>query len=89
MKVCHFCGNINFKKIKVTYSYKHQGKYLFINNVPCEQREYCGEQYFSAKVLKQIENEFNNIYLQGKKVHKEIIVPIENYKEFASSSYLE
>lgn len=83
MKVCHFCGNTNFKKINVEYTYKHNNKYLFINNVPCEQCEYCGEQYFEAKVLKQIENEFDNIYFQNKKVNKKIRVPVENFSEFA------
>ncbi len=83
MKICHFCGNINFKKTTVEYTYKLNEKYLLIDNVPCEQCEYCGEQYFEAKILMQIEKEFNNIYSNGKKINKKIIVPVENYLEFA------
>lgn len=36
-KVCSFCGNTNFKEKSVQYIYKHNGYYLFVNNVPCEE----------------------------------------------------
>ena len=58
-KICSFCGNGNFRNKEVQYIYKHDGKYLIVNNVPCEECEYCGEQYFKAKALKKIEADFN------------------------------
>ena len=79
MKKCNFCGNVNFSKKKVQYLYKHDGKYFLVNNVPCEQCEYCGEQYFDASVLKKIESEFKNIYLSGKKASSEMNVPVEDF----------
>ena len=61
-KVCSFCGNKNFKIKKVQYVYKHDDKFLIVNDVPCEECEYCGEQYFKADVLKKIEKDFMEIY---------------------------
>lgn len=85
MKVCHFCGNKNFKNAKVQYTYKHNDKHLIVDDVPCEQCEYCGEQYFKASVLKQIEKEFNAIYLHGKKVKKELTIPLTQFFEIQGS----
>ena len=86
MKVCHFCGNKNFKNTKVQYTYKHNENFLIVNDVPCEKCEYCGEQYFKGSVLKQIEKEFNSIHSHGKKVKKELIVPLEQYCNIKSSN---
>ncbi len=80
-KVCHFCGNRNFKNSKVQYIYKHSDRFLIVNDVPCLQCEYCGEQYFAGNVLEKIEKEFNEIYSLGKKVKMEIPVPVEQYAE--------
>lgn len=86
MKVCHFCGNKNFKSTKTQYTYKKNDKFLMVDDVPCEQCEYCGEQYFKGSVLKQIETEFNFIHLHGKKVKKEITIPVEPFYEIQLSS---
>ena len=51
------------------------GLYLFNN-----------AQYFKGSVLKQIEEEFNSIHSHGKKVKKELIVPLERYCEIQSSN---
>ena len=55
---CHFCGNKNFKEARVQYIYRHNNQFLIVNDVPCEQCEYCGEEYFEGKMLTQIEKEF-------------------------------
>ena len=80
---CHFCGNTNFKETTVKYTYSQNDKYLIVDNVPCKQCEYCGEQYFKAKVLKTIEREFNEVHLHGKVVRHEIRVPMEEFNEIA------
>ena len=80
-KKCHFCGNTDFKKTTVKYTYTHDDKYLMVDDVPCKKCSYCGEEYFKADVLKTIENEFNEIYFHGKIVSHEVIIPIEQYKE--------
>ena len=52
-----------------------------VNNVPCEECEYCGEQYFKGVDLEKIETDFRAIYSSGKKVKREVAVPIEEFAE--------
>lgn len=52
-----------------------------VNNVPSEECEYCGEQYFKANVLKKIEKDFNDIYFAGKKAKNQVGVPVEEFAE--------
>ena len=78
---CNFCGNKNISKKDVQYVYKHDYKFFVVNNVPCEECEYCGEQYFEALVLKKIESEFKKIHGTGKKATREIQVPVEEFIE--------
>jgi YgiT-type zinc finger domain-containing protein len=75
---CNFCGNKNFKEKNVQYIYKHNGAFMLVNNVPCEECTFCGEQYFKAAVLKKIEKDFNAIQA-GKKTSTEIMVPVEEF----------
>lgn len=80
-KACNFCGNTNFKIKQVQYIYRHNNQFLIVNDVPCEECEYCGEQYFEASVLKRIEKDFMDIYLNGKKSKQLIEVPVEEFAE--------
>jgi YgiT-type zinc finger domain-containing protein len=80
-KVCNFCGNKNFRDKAVQYIYRYAGQFLMVNNVPCEVCEYCGEQYFRGTDLEKIEADFKAIYSSGKKVKKEIAVPVEEFAE--------
>jgi len=73
MKICHFCGNKNFNKKNVQYTYKHNDKFFIVNDVPCEECEYC------------IEKEFSQIYASGKVPTSEIKVPIENFIEIQNA----
>lgn len=84
-KVCNFCGNKNYRMKKVQYIYRHDDKYLIVNDVPCEECEYCGEQYFKAQSLKKIEADFDKIYISGKKPKKKIQVPIEDFMDIESA----
>lgn len=81
VRICNLCGNKKFEEKLIQYIYRHNEKFLVVNNVPCEECEYCGEQYFKAEVLKKIEKEFNDIYFSGKKVKKEVKVPVEEFVE--------
>ncbi len=78
-KQCNFCGNKNFKMLVTQYIYKHNGKFLIVDNVPCEQCEFCGEQYFKADVLKKIEQDFFDVYSAKKKAQSELLVPVEQF----------
>ena len=81
MNICHFCGNKNFKESKVQYTYRRDNRYIIVDEVPCEQCEFCGEQYFEASVLKNIEIEFDEIYSKGKSIKNKVVVPIEAYTD--------
>lgn len=78
-KVCNFCGNKNFREISTQYIYKHDGKMLIVDGAPCEQCEFCGEQYFCAEVLKKIEHDFSEVYSSRRKAKAQIMVPVEQY----------
>jgi len=80
-KVCNFCGNKNSINRKVQYIYRYDGHFLVVNNVPCEECEYCGERYFKADVLKTIEKEFVKILSTEKKPKKQLKVPVEEFAE--------
>ncbi len=82
-KTCNFCGNKNFRDKQVQYFYKRNNHFLIVNNVPAEECEYCGEQYFKASVLKKIEKDFMNIYSARKKSKKLISIPLEEFAELA------
>ena len=81
MKICHFCGNRNFRVTAIQYTYRNAGKFLIVDDVPCTKCEYCGEAYFKAEVLKVIEKEFNAIYYQGKKAKQKLHVPVERFSQ--------
>lgn len=83
MKVCHFCGNKNFRSRTVQYIYKHDEQFLIVNDVPCEECEFCGEQYFRSSVLKKIEKDFFSIHAGSKKSSFRIEVPVEEFANIA------
>lgn len=83
-KLCNFCGNKNFVEKKVQYIYKHDDQFLVVNNVPCEECSYCGEQYFKAEVLKMIEKSFREIHLFKKKPKKKVMLPVEDFVDLTT-----
>lgn len=80
-KICKFCGNKNFRSKHVQYIYRHNGQFLIVDNVPCEECEYCEEQYLRVHVLKKIERDFIDIYSNSKELKKQIEVPVEEFVE--------
>ncbi|MBF0549168.1 MAG: type II toxin-antitoxin system MqsA family antitoxin [Deltaproteobacteria bacterium] len=80
-KICNFCGNKNFRDKLVQYLYRSEGRFLVVNNVPCEECEYCGEQYFMADVLRKIEKDFCEVYHCSKKAKYEVSLPVEDFAE--------
>ena len=81
MEQCNFCGHKETNTTTTQYTYKRDGKYLIVDNVPCEQCTFCGEAYFEAKVLKKIEAEFEAIHSGRKKAKREVTVPLEGFME--------
>lgn len=81
MKTCNFCGNKNFTVKKAQYIYKSGSRFFVVNEVPCEECDFCGERYYEAATLKKIEHAFEEISRSGKKTSKEINVPVEEFAE--------
>lgn len=79
--VCAFCGNKNLSQKRVRYIYQNNGNYFFVDDVPCMQCDYCGEQYFEAKEIIKIENAFSDIINHKKHTHKKLEIPVENFSE--------
>ncbi|RLF63298.1 MAG: YgiT-type zinc finger domain-containing protein [Thermoplasmata archaeon] len=79
IKICNFCGNKNSNKTVAQYIYRNNGRFMIVDDVPCEQCEYCGEQYFAADVLKKIEEDFTAVYSHKKKATQEIVIPVEQF----------
>ena len=59
--------------------YRHDDKFLIVNDVPCLQCAYCGEQYFEGPILRNIEKKFHEIHVQGHKASQEIHIPVEPF----------
>jgi YgiT-type zinc finger domain-containing protein len=78
MKNCAFCGNKNLNERLTQYVYRHEGEFMIVNNVPCLECEYCGEQYFAAATLKLIEKNFKAIQSHKRKA-KMMRVPVEEF----------
>jgi YgiT-type zinc finger domain-containing protein len=78
MTQCAFCGNKHLKNTLTEYTFRHDGSYAIFHNVPALQCEFCGEKYFEAKILKQIEDEFHAIQ-SGKQPTDKIVVPVEDF----------
>jgi hypothetical protein len=52
---------------------------LIVEDVPCEECEYCGEQYFRADVLRKIEQNFLDLCSRRRKPQSEVSVPVESF----------
>ncbi len=81
MAQCNFCGNQQLVATTTQYTYKRDGQYLIVDDVPCTQCSYCGEAYFEARVLKKIEAEFNAIQSGKKQPKRAVMVPVEGFME--------
>ena len=78
---CVFCGNKNFSEKKVRYIYKHNSDFFIVNGVPCEECNFCGEQYYKGKDIENIEKLFFDIHQNKRLIHKKLEVPVEEYGE--------
>ena len=78
-KKCNFCGNKNFKHKTVQYILRRNNRVFIMDGVPCEECEYCGEQYFNALDLKKIDSRFEKVTTGHKKPYRKIMVPVEQF----------
>ena len=83
---CAFCGHKEPRPCQTQYIYRHDGKFLIVDDVPCRQCTYCGEQYFEGRVLREIEKRFNDLHVQGQKASREIRIPVEHFIDLHQTS---
>ena len=82
---CAFCGHKELQPRQTQYIYRYDGKFLIVDDVPCLQCVYCGEQYFEGHVLRDIEKRFNELYVQGQKASKEVQIPVEHFADLCQA----
>ncbi|MEW5939541.1 MAG: YgiT-type zinc finger protein [Chloroflexota bacterium] len=70
-ETCEYCGGQIVEK-RVTLHRKVKGEYVLIENVPAGVCVECGTRYFTANVLKTIEESVRG----RKQVDREIVVPV-------------
>jgi YgiT-type zinc finger domain-containing protein len=58
--MCFFCKG-DLKQSITTYTITIDNCVIIIKNVPCEECQQCGEQYFSTDVTKKLENIVNKV----------------------------
>jgi YgiT-type zinc finger domain-containing protein len=54
---CVFCGHKHLSNKTTRYIYQKNEQMLVVENVPCQECTFCGEQYFDVLVLQKIEND--------------------------------
>ena len=65
-RTCNFCGNASFRQTKVQYVYEHDVYSLVVDDVPCEQCEYCNEVSFTTDSANMIKRAFVNKHFRMK-----------------------
>jgi YgiT-type zinc finger domain-containing protein len=53
--ICELCGKRGLKSREVTRSYGTGANLLVIENIPAKSCPHCGETYFTAETLHEIE----------------------------------
>ncbi|KFN37756.1 hypothetical protein KN63_08365 [Smithella sp. F21] len=71
---CPFCGGDAVKEI-VTFTYEEENKYIFIEHVPADVCERCGEKMYAPEVT----DELLNIARQQLKPARKIEVPVYEF----------
>lgn len=80
---CAFCGHRHLSAKTTRYIHQQDSELLIVDDVPCLECDYCGEQYFDAAVLKTIETEHTAIVQQGKKPQTVKPVAVESFGTLA------
>ena len=70
-ETCEYCGGEIVEK-RVTLTRKVKGQYVLIENVPAGVCTKCGTRYFSANVLKTVEESVRG----RRRADREIVIPV-------------
>ena len=81
---CAFCGNKHLHAKTTRYIHQQNDELLIVDEVPCTECDFCGEQYFDAAVLKAIEAEHLAILRDQKKPQRIRPVAVETFAELSA-----
>ncbi|MFI3187796.1 MAG: type II toxin-antitoxin system MqsA family antitoxin [Methylococcaceae bacterium] len=76
---CVFCGHKHLSSKSTRYIYQKDQQMLVVDNVPCLECTFCGEQYFDTTVLQKIENDYFAITLQQRQPQRIMQVAVDDY----------
>ncbi len=76
---CSFCGNRNLSAKRTRYIHQQGGEMLIVEDVPCIECDYCGEQYFEIATLKKIEADHAALAEHRKRPSRTLKVAVEDY----------
>jgi YgiT-type zinc finger domain-containing protein len=76
---CVFCGHKHLSNKTTRYIYQKDQQMLVVDNVPCMECTFCGEQYFDAIVLQKIENDYSAIVHQQRQPQRVMNVAVEDF----------
>ena len=77
-ETCAFCGNRHLTR-KTRYLHHQGADMLIVDNVPCVECDFCGEQYFAIDVLKKIEADHEAIAQHRRTPCRTVQVAIEEF----------
>ncbi|MBI3247528.1 MAG: type II toxin-antitoxin system MqsA family antitoxin [Deltaproteobacteria bacterium] len=78
-ETCEHC-NGKLRTKTVTVPYRHKGKLVLIENVPARVCRRCGERYYDATTVEQMEM----IARHKKAAEKTVVVPIRAFTKTAA-----
>lgn len=76
---CSFCGHAHLKPTHTRYIHQQGDELLIVDDVPCLECEFCGEQYFDIDVLKRIEADHADLSAKRKRPGRTLEVAVENF----------
>lgn len=77
---CSFCGHAHLSERHTRYIHQHGEDMLLVENVPCLECEYCGEQYFAIDALKKIEADHAELTAHRKRPSRTLQVAVEEFR---------
>lgn len=81
---CAFCGNTHLTPKTTRYLHQGQNEMLIMEQVPCLECDFCGEQYFDVGVLKRIEEDHREIASHRRQPARYVQVAVETFQTLVS-----
>lgn len=77
---CSFCGHAHLNEQRTRYIHQAGDDMLIVEDVPCLECEYCGEQYFAIATLKTIEADHDALAAKRKRPRRTLQVAVEEFR---------